>query len=102
MDRDIITPAPPTHFTYTFSFLIAAVETINGTALSGVDFDAKNESITLSSVENTTLEINSLEDEICELNEKQFQIAVYDESGALVSSTANITINSDTQCGKPF
>ena len=98
----ILTPAPPTHFIYTFSFLITAVETINGTALSGVDFDAKNESITLSSVENTTLEINSREDEICKLDEKYFQIAVYDQNGALVSSTANITINSDTECGKPF
>ena len=84
-------------------FIIAAVETINGTALSGVDFEAKNESIILSSLENTTLEINTREvDEICELDGKQFQVAVYDQNGALVSSCVNITVNPDTQCGKPF
>ena len=101
-----MSPACPTcnnYYSFYAIFLIVAVETINGTGLSGVDFEAKDESITLSSLENTTLEINTREaDEICELGEKQFQMAIYDQSGTSVSSTLNITINPDTQCGKPF
>ena len=85
-----------------FSFV--AVETINGTGVSGVDFEAKNETITVSPLANITLEIDiRAADGTCELNEKQFQMAIYDQNGAsIIGSTVNITIYPDTQCGKSF
>ena len=84
-----------------FSFV--AVVTINGTGVSGIDFDAKNETITLSGQANTTLEITTrATDETCEPDERQFQLVIYDQSGAIIGSTASITINPDTQCGKLF
>ena len=84
-----------------FSFV--AVETINGTGVSGVDFEAKNETITVSPSANATLEIElRTADGTCELDEKQFQMAIYDQNGDLIGSTVNVTAEPDTQCGKPF
>ena len=84
-----------------FSFV--ALETINGTGVSGVDFEAKNETITVSPLANITLEIDiRAADGTCELDEKQFQMAIYDQNGDSIGSTANVTVESDTQCGKPF
>ena len=76
---------------------------MNGTGVSGVDFEAKNETITISPLANITLEIDiRAADGTCELDEKQFQMAIYDQNSASVGSTANITIYPDTQCGKSF
>ena len=88
-------------------FVVVAVGTINGSGLSGVDFEVKNEVITVSpvlqAVESSNVEIIARAlDENCELDEKQFQMEMYAENGALIGSTVNITINPDTQCGKPF
>ena len=84
-----------------FSFV--AVETINGTGVSGVDFEAKNKTITISPRANITLEIEiRATDGTCELDEKQFQMTIYDQNGDSIGSTANVTVEPDTQCGKPF
>ena len=83
--------------------MFVAVETINGTGVSGVDFEAKNETITVSPLANITLEIDiRAADGTCELDEKQFQMTIYDQHGDSIGSTANVTVGSDTQCGKPF
>ena len=88
-------------FLMMFSFV--AVETINGTGVSDVDFEAKNETITVSPLANATLEIElRTADGTCELDEKQFQMAIYDLNGYSIGSTANVTVEPDTQCGKPF
>ena len=88
-------------FLLIFSFV--AVETINGTGVSSVDFEAKNETITVSPLANATLEIElRTADGTCELDEKQFQMTIYDQNCDSVGSTANVTVTPDTQCGKPF
>ena len=81
---------------------IIVIQTINGTGLSGVDYEATNESMTVLSSENTTFNIDiRAADETCELEDKEFQMAIYDHRGLLlVSSFVNITIDRDTQCGK--
>ena len=85
------------YYYYYYYYLFVAVKTIDGTGISG------GESISFSSSESRTIEIvPRMVDETCELDEKIIQMAIYDQSNVLVSSTVNITIHPDTQCGKPF
>ena len=84
--------------------LFIVIETINGTGLNSVDYEATGESITVLSSENATFNFDiRATDETCELEDKEFQMAIYDYRGyLLVSSIVNITIDPDTQCGKLF
>ena len=77
---------------------------MNGTAVSGEDFEERAEMFTLSAGESATYEIKTFANMVCELDEESFLLVLMDSNGMLINqttnSTVNVTISADTACGK--
>ena len=92
-------------FIYYFFLAIAA---LNGTALSGEDFENKTEMFTLAPAESITYEIDILKDKTFEREEETFQLVVLDKDDNLINSTVtvnttvDISIGIDNRCGEYY
>ena len=76
---------------------------VDGTAVILLDYNVTTTNFTLVPGENATYEVDTIVDSNCEVEDEYFTLVIKDSSNAVLDTangTANVTISSDSECGK--